>query len=764
MMEQKGQNNVNIYIPEVASATAEVTIDDVINAVVKYQHHADVKLIRKAYDLANAAHAGQKRASGEDYIIHPLCVAKILTELQIDATTITAALLHDVVEDTTYSQSQMEDIFGPEVAMLIDGVTKLGKIKYQSKVEQQSENYRKLFLAMAKDIRVIMIKLADRLHNMRTLKFVKEEKQKRIAKETIEVYAPLANRLGISNIKWELEDLCLRYLEPEFYYDLVEKVKQKRQERQRFIEDSILQIHTKLIRSGIKAEISGRAKHFYSIYRKMKRDNKDISEIYDLSAVRVLVHNVKDCYAVLGVIHAMWKPIPGRFKDYIAMPKSNGYQSLHTTVMTRGYPLEIQIRTFAMHKISEYGVAAHWKYKETGRSVGAGNDYEKKISWLRQMVNLQHEVNDPSEYLEALKMDIFSDEVFVFTPNGDVIDLPKGSVPIDFAYRIHTEVGHHCVGAKVNGKIVPLEYKLQNGDQVAIITNKANNGPSRDWLNIVASSDTRAKIRSWFKKEKREENIIRGRDMLEKEAKRLGYEPKDLLRDEWLNSVCLRFNINNDADMLAAIGYGGIAINGVMAKLIEHHKKAIKAATPPDVTQMLEGIKQQHRNSKKNKASHGILVEGESGMLVRLARCCNPIPGDPIIGYITKGRGVSVHRADCPNVLSDDGDTTRVIDVNWDVGLDKTYTVEIEINCNDTTGVLTSILSVPAEMKINVSSVNAKANKGNKTSTIIMGLEVNNAAQISMVMAKIRRLKDIYSVGRALFAATDNNSNTKHGR
>ena len=599
---------------------------------------------------------------------------------------------------------------------------------------------------------------------MRTLKFVKEEKQKRIAKETIEVYAPLANRLGISNIKWELEDLCLRYLEPEFYYDLVEKVKQKRQERQRFIEDSILQIHTKLIRSGIKAEISGRAKHFYSIYRKMKRDNKDISEIYDLSAVRVLVHNVKDCYAVLGVIHAMWKPIPGRFKDYIAMPKSNGYQSLHTTVMTRGYPLEIQIRTFAMHKISEYGVAAHWKYKETGRSVGAGNDYEKKISWLRQMVNLQHEVNDPSEYLEALKMDIFSDEVFVFTPNGDVIDLPKGSVPIDFAYRIHTEVGHHCVGAKVNGKIVPLEYKLQNGDQVAIITNKANNGPSRDWLNIVASSDTRAKIRSWFKKEKREENIIRGRDMLEKEAKRLGYEPKDLLRDEWLNSVCLRFNINNDADMLAAIGYGGIAINGVMAKLIEHHKKAIKAATPPDVTQMLEGIKQQHRNSKKNKASHGILVEGESGMLVRLARCCNPIPGDPIIGYITKGRGVSVHRADCPNVLSDDGDTTRVIDVNWDVGLDKTYTVEIEINCNDTTGVLTSILSVPAEMKINVSSVNAKANKGNKTSTIIMGLEVNNAAQISMVMAKIRRLKDIYSVGRALFAATDNNSNTKHGR
>ncbi len=702
-----------------------------------------MELVRKAYELANAAHGGQKRASGEDYIIHPLCVAKILTELQIDSTTITAALLHDVVEDTTYSQAQMEDIFGTEVAMLIDGVTKLGKIKYQSREEQQSENYRKLFLAMAKDIRVIMIKLADRLHNMRTLKFVKEEKQKRIAKETIEVYAPLANRLGISNIKWELEDLCLRYLEPEFYYDLVEKVKQKRQERQRFIEDAILQIHTKLIRSRIKAEISGRAKHFYSIYRKMKRDNKDISEIYDLSAVRVLVHNVKDCYAVLGVIHAMWKPIPGRFKDYIAMPKSNGYQSLHTTVMTRGYPLEIQIRTFAMHKVSEYGVAAHWKYKEAGRSVGAGNDYEKKISWLRQMMNLQHEVNDPTEYLEALKMDIFSDEVFVFTPNGDVIDLPKGSVPIDFAYRIHTEVGHHCVGAKVNGKIVPLEYKLKNGDQVSIITNKANNGPSRDWLNIVASSDTRAKIRSWFKKVK--ENVIRGRELLEKEAKRLGYEPKDLLRDEWLNSVCLRFNINNDEDMLAAVGYGGVAVNGVIAKLIEHHKKAIKAATPPDVSEMLETIKQQHNNTRKNKASHGILVEGESGMLVRLAKCCNPIPGDPIVGYITKGRGVSVHRADCPNVLSDDGDTTRVIDVNWDIGLDKDYTVEIEIICNDASGVLTSVLSVPAEMKINVSAVNAKANKGNKTSTIIMSLEVHNAAQVSLVMGKIRRLKDVFS-------------------
>ena len=453
MNSETTSNGVAIYTPAAGSATAQVTIDEIIEAVLKYQPHANVELIRRAYELANAAHAGQKRASGEEYIIHPLNVAKILTELMIDATTISAALLHDVVEDTTYTEEQMAEIFGKEVAMLIDGVTKLGKIKFQSKIEQQSENYRKLFLAMAKDIRVIIIKLADRLHNMRTLKFVSEEKQKRIALETIEVYAPLANRLGISNIKWELEDLCLRYLEPEQYYELVEKVNLKRQERQKFIEDAILQIHTKLIRSSVKAEISGRAKHFYSIWRKMRRDKKDISEIYDLSAVRVLVHNVRDCYAVLGVIHAMWKPIPGRFKDYIAMPKSNGYQSLHTTVMARGYPLEIQIRTFSMHKVSEYGVAAHWKYKESGKGSMAETDYDKKLSWLRQILNLQQDLKDSGEYVEALKMDIFSDEVFVFTPRGDVISLPKGAVPIDFAYHIHTDVGHHCVGAKVNVKL-----------------------------------------------------------------------------------------------------------------------------------------------------------------------------------------------------------------------------------------------------------------------------------------------------------------------
>ena len=606
-----------------------------------------------------------------------------------------------------------------------------------------------MFLAMAKDIRVIMVKLADRLHNMRTLKYMREDKQKRIAKETIEIYAPLANRLGISNIKWELEDLCLRYLEPETYYDLVENVKQKRRERQAFIDTSIEQIREKRDEANIKADINGRAKHFYSIYKKMKRDNKSISEIYDLSAIRVLVESVKDCYGVLGVIHAMWKPIPGRFKDYIAMPKSNGYQSLHTTVMTRGYPLEIQIRTYKMHQVSEYGVAAHWKYKEAGKGATAGNAVDQKMNWLRQMVNLQQELSDPKEYFEALKVDIFSDEVFVFTPKGDVVDLPKGSNPIDFAYRIHTEVGHHCVGAKVNGKMVQLEYKLKNGDIVSVVTNKANNGPSRDWLNIVASSETRSKIRSWFKKERREENIERGMELIKGEAKRLGYAPKELIKEGRLLEVAKKLNILSEDDLLAALGYGGITVHGIMTKLIELHKKELKANTPVDVSKMLSELKQPQHNGKKSKSSHGVLVEGESGLLVRLARCCNPIPGDPITGYVTRGRGVSVHRSDCPNVLKDT-DFSRMIEVGWDIGLDKVYTVELEIVCNDKSGMLTSVLAVPTEMKINIHSVNASPNRSNKTSTIMLGLEVRNSTQVTQIMTKLRRLKDVFSVTRKM--------------
>ncbi len=725
-----------------------VTIEDIIETVRKTQPGADLGLIQSAYDLACAAHEGQKRASGEEYIIHPLHVASIIADMHLDEATISAALLHDVVEDTTYTIEEMQEKFGDEVAMLIDGVTKLGQIEYKSKEEQQLENYRKLFLAMAKDLRVILIKLADRLHNMRTLRFMREDKQLRIARETIEIYAPMANRLGISNIKCELEDLCLRYMEPEIYYDLVESVKQKRQERQAFIDDAMAQLREKLAETGMKAEIRGRAKHFYSIYKKMRRDNKDISEIYDLSAVRVMVDTVRDCYGVLGVIHAMWKPMPGRFKDYIAMPKSNGYQSLHTTVMTRGYPLEIQIRTFAMHQVSEYGFAAHWKYKEMGKSVGAGKAYDQKMSWLRQMVNLQQELSDPREYVEALKVDVFSDEVFVFTPRGDVIDLPKGSIPLDFAYRIHTEVGHHCVGAKVNGKLVPLEYKLKNGDIVSIITNKANNGPSPDWLNIVASSDTRNKIRSWFKKARREENIARGTELIEKEARRLGYEPKVLLKEGRLGEVAKKLNIQTEDDLLAALGYGGITINGILSKLVEMHKKEIQSTTSPDISKLLSELKPSQGTAKKS--SHGILVEGETGLMVRLARCCNPIPGDPIVGYITRGRGVSVHRADCSNVVADSDSVSRMIEVDWDVGLDKVYTVQIAIICNDQAGVLTTLLAVPSEMKVNICSINAKPNRANKTSTVIMGLDVKNARQLNEILTKLRRLKDVFSVTRSL--------------
>lgn len=724
-----------------------VTIDDIIQAILAYQNDAPVDLVRNAYELAHAAHQGQSRASGEEYIHHPLGVASILTELQIDALTISAALLHDVVEDTTYTIEEMREIFGEEIAMLIDGVTKLSRMEYKSKEEQQLESYRKMFLAMAKDIRVILIKLADRLHNMRTLKCMREEKQRRIAKETIEIYAPLANRLGISNVKWELEDLCLRYLEPEMYYELVEKVKQKRQERQAFIDDAIQVLKERLAVVDIKSEIQGRAKHFYSIYKKMKRDEKDISEIYDLSAVRVLVDNVKDCYGVLGMVHTLWKPLPGRFKDYIAMPKSNGYQSLHTTVIsTKGYPLEIQIRTFNMHKVSEYGVAAHWKYKESGKSVGAGKGYDQKMSWLRQLIDLQQELSDPREYVEALKVDVFSDEVFVFTPKGDVIDLPAGSIPLDFAYRIHTDVGHRCIGAKVNGKIVPLEYKLKNGDIVSITTNKQNNGPSRDWLNIVASPDTRNKIRQWFKKAKREENIERGHELIEKESKRLGYETKELLKNDRLKDVAKKLNILNEEDLLAALGYGGVTVNGIMSKLIELYKKEVRKATPPDISQMLEELKPRN---VKQKTSHGILVEGEGGVLVRLARCCNPIPGDSITGYITRGRGVSVHRSDCSNVVSSHDDFERMIEVSWDIGLDKGYTVTIDITCNDKSGVMSSLMMVPSESKINISSINARTHK-NKTATVTMSLEVKSAAQVETIMMKFRRVKDVYSVARTL--------------
>ncbi|MBQ7705239.1 MAG: bifunctional (p)ppGpp synthetase/guanosine-3',5'-bis(diphosphate) 3'-pyrophosphohydrolase [Selenomonadaceae bacterium] len=728
-------------------------------------------MIERAYLVAKEGHQTQTRASGEPYINHPLNVAAILTELQLDDTTIAAAILHDVAEDTLFKLDEIKDMFGDEVALLIDGVTKIGQIpislvkkkdpakskvdaeRAKLKEEQTLETYRKMIIAMAKDIRVIMIKLADRLHNMRTLKFMREEKQKRIARETLEIYAPLANRLGISSIKWELEDLSLRYLEPEVYYNLVKTVDQKRKDRQIYITEAVRQIEEEFDDLDIHASISGRAKHFYSIYKKMVRDNKEIGEIYDLSAIRILVDDVKECYHVLGIIHSRWKPIPGRFKDYIAVPKTNGYRSLHTTVMVLGYPIEIQIRTYAMHQISEYGVAAHWKYKESGKSVKVGNSSDQKMSWLHQMVQLQREIKDPKEYLEALKIDIFSDEIFVFTPAGDLLNLPQGSNPIDFAYRIHSQVGHHCVGAKVNGKMVPLEYKLHTGDYVEIITNRSNNGPSRDWLNIVASSDTRQKIRAWFKRENREENIQHGQQLINDELKKLGYNSKELLKDNRLEKIAAQMNIGTEEDLLAQIGYNTVHLNGIITKLIELHKKDLAENTPPDISEMLKEIKIPAQEGKK-KSDSGILVEGESGFVVRLAKCCNPIPGDEISGYITRGRGVSVHRVDCPNILKSI-ELDRMIEVSWANTKENTYTVEIEIVCNDKSGALTEILAVPATLHLNIKSVHAAPNKSNKTSTIRLGIEVKNSDDVNRILAQMRRVKDVYSVTRPINLPND---------
>lgn len=726
-----------------------VTIKTLMEEVKLYREDADTDLIERAYLVAEEGHRGQMRASGEKYISHPLNVAEILAELEMDDTTIAAALLHDVVEDTLFTLDEIRDMFGDEIALLIDGVTKLGKIEYKSKEERQLETYRKMILATSKDIRVIIIKLADRLHNMRTLKFMREDKRKRIARETLEIYAPLANRLGISNIKWELEDLSLRYLEPDIYYELVDNVSQKRQERQIYITEAVRQIEEEFDDLDIHASISGRAKHFYSIYKKMIRDHKEIGGIYDLFAVRILVDTVKDCYNVLGIIHAKWKPIPGRFKDYIAMPKSNGYRSLHTTVMALGYPLEIQIRTFEMHQISEYGIAAHWKYKESGKSLSASGRNDRKMSWLGQMVKLQRDIKDPKEYLEALKVDVFSDEVFVFTPTGDIHSLPKGSNPIDFAYRIHTEVGHHCIGAKVNGKQVPLEYKLQNGDSVEILTNRSNHGPSRDWLNIVASGDTRNKIRAWFRRENREEHIQQGKEYIEVELKKLGYTPKEVLKGDRLIKAAGNQNLQSKDDVFAAIGSGGVNAHGIITKLAEMHKKYLAENKPPEVSAMLKEIRPTNKVRDK-KDDCGVLVEGESGFVVRLAKCCNPIPGDEISGYVTRGRGVTVHRVDCPNILSDGEDLSRMIGVSWASTSDLDYVVDIEIVCADRSGMFAELIAVPAEMQLNISSIHATPNKTNKTSTVNLGIEVKNSGRVADLMNKLRMLKDVYSVSRPI--------------
>ena len=701
--------------------------------------------VLKAFELADKAHEGQFRASGEPYIMHPLAVADILAHLQIDHITLMAALMHDVVEDTSYSKEDLEEMFGSEVAFLVDGVTKLNQFQYETKEDRQMENYRKMILAMAKDVRVVVIKLGDRLHNMRTLKHMRSDKQKRIAKETLEIFAPLAHRLGIFNVKWELEDLSFRYLEPEKYYDLVDQMKQKRQVREDIVNDTMSQLTKALSEAHIKADIKGRPKHFYSIYKKMKKDNRDLSQIYDLLAVRVIVDSIPDCYAVLGIAHSLWKPLPYRFKDYISMPKSNMYQSLHTTVIgTMGQPVEIQIRTWEMHRVSEYGVAAHWRYKEGNKN--GDKEFDQKVAWLRQVLEWQ-DTSNPTELVNALKLDVFSGEVFVFTPKGDVVKLPIGSVPLDFAYRVHTDVGHHCVGAKVNGKIVPLDYTLQNGDIVDIITSKTGR-PSLDWLNIVGSSESKSKIRNWFKRENKAENIEKGLDSLEKEAKRLNHNWKELCADNRLQHVTKQLKAGTEEEMFAACGYGGIPVSTVLLRLIELYKKSKEVEESKRSTeQIIEKLKSQ--GQKKTKNGTGVLVKGEAGVMVRMAKCCNPVPGDDIIGYITRGRGVSIHRCDCPSMGHSAEDLERMIEVSWDGSSGESFHVGIDIQAYDRAGILMEVMAVLSELKITITNINAKVQEDTKNVSINLVADIRDISQLDFVMTKLRRIREVYTVQRS---------------
>ena len=701
--------------------------------------------VLKAFELADKAHEGQLRASGEPYIMHPLAVADILAHLQIDHITLMAALMHDVVEDTSYSKEDLEEMFGSEVAFLVDGVTKLNQFQYETKEDRQMENYRKMILAMAKDVRVVVIKLGDRLHNMRTLKHMRSDKQKRIAKETLEIFAPLAHRLGIFNVKWELEDLSFRYLEPEKYYDLVDQMKQKRQAREDIVNDTMSQLTKALGEAHIKADIKGRPKHFYSIYKKMKKDNRDLSQIYDLLAVRVIVDTIPDCYAVLGIAHSLWKPLPYRFKDYISMPKSNMYQSLHTTVIgTMGQPVEIQIRTWEMHRVSEYGVAAHWRYKEGNKN--GDKDFDQKVAWLRQVLEWQ-DTSNPTELVNALKLDVFSGEVFVFTPKGDVVKLPIGSVPLDFAYRVHTDVGHRCVGAKVNGKIVPLDYTLQNGDIVDIITSKTGR-PSLDWLNIVGSSESKSKIRNWFKRENKAENIEKGLEALEKEAKRLNYNWKELITDNRLQQVTKQLKTCTEEEMFAACGYGGIPVSTVLLRLIELYKKSKEAEESKHSTeQIIEKLKAQGPKTTKNGT--GVLVKGEAGVMVRMAKCCSPVPGDDIIGYITRGRGVSIHRSDCTSLGHTPEDLERMIEVSWDGSSGESFHVGIDIQAYDRNGLLMEVMAVLSELKITITNINAKVQEDTKTVSINVVVDIRDISQLDFVMTKLRRIREVYTVQRS---------------
>ena len=731
-----------------------VLYEELLRSIRKYHPSADISLVEKAYHIADEAHKGQVRKSGEPYIIHPLSVAIILADLELDKESIVAGLLHDVVEDTVMTSEEIAQEFGSEVALLVDGVTKLGQLSYSmDKVEVQAENLRKMFLAMAKDIRVILIKLADRLHNMRTLKYMRPEKQKEKARETMDIYAPIAQRLGISKIKIELDDLALRYLEPEAYYDLADKIALRKSAREELINGIVKEVSTYISEANIEAKIDGRAKHFFSIYKKMRNQDKTLDQIYDLFAVRIIVETVKDCYAALGVIHEMYKPIPGRFKDYIAMPKANMYQSLHTTVIgPNGQPFEIQIRTFEMHRTAEYGIAAHWKYKEASDGKKVEKQEEEKLSWLRQILEWQMDMSDNHEFMSLLKndLDLFSDNVYCFTPSGDVKNLPNGSTTIDFAYSIHSAVGNKMIGARVNGKLVPIEYVIQNGDRIEVITSQNSKGPSRDWLKIVKSTQAKSKISQWFKHQLKEENIVKGKELISNYCKMHTLVISEITKPEYQGKVMRKYGFKDWDSVLAAVGHGGLKEGQVVNKLVEEYNKVIKKARTD--REILEEIPEGKAKTYVSKSSSGIIVKGMDDLAVRFSHCCNPVPGDEIVGFVTRGRGISIHRTDCINILHlPELDRVRLIDAEWQADIkDKSpgsYSAEITVYGTNRSGLLVDISKIFTERKIDITSMNVRTSKQG-TATLLISFGVSSKDELNNLIEKIKQVESVIDIDR----------------
>ena len=723
---------------------------EVFALCLTYMTSDHVAFVKRAYDVAEEAHQGQMRKSKEEYITHPIQVAAILAEIKMDPVTVATGFLHDVIEDTRYSYDDIAEMFNPKVADLVDGVSKLGKFKFKSKEEHQAENHRKMLLAMAKDVRVVLVKLADRLHNMRTLKYHRPEKQREIARETLEIYAPLADRLGISRIKWELEDTALRYINPQQYYRIVHLMKSRREDRERYIENAQELIQESVDDLDIEANITGRPKHIYSIYRKMKNQKKQFGEIYDLLAIRVIVPSIKDCYAVLGAIHTRWKPMPGRFKDYIAMPKANMYQSLHTTVLgPDATPLEVQIRTQQMHEVAEYGVAAHWAYKE-GKTQKVKEDSDnKQLSWFRDIIELQTESNNASDFMDSIKEDIFQDKVYVFSPKGDVMELPKNSSTLDFAYHVHTEVGNKSTGAKVNGKIVPLNYKLKNGDIVEMLTSSNSFGPSRDWLNYVNTSKARNRIKRFFKTQQREENIELGRDLLEKAISKHDFDPADFMTKDNLSKLAERYNYTNEEDLLAAIGYNELKEATVALRLTQEARKEREEEEQKLAVDSNEVEMSKEPEKMKIRHEDGVVIEGADNLLIRLSKCCNPVPGDDIVGYITRGRGVSIHRKDCPNIQQGETETSRLIEVEWEDAKveDKIYNAQLQITGYNRNGLINDILNVANANSIQLRNVVGRVN-AEDIATVKLVIGIQNLADLKVIVSKVKKVPDVYAVKR----------------